>query len=299
VPTSCLVCEHPDAQVLYALPRFSILRCRACRHVYLSPLPSAEEIGRQFEALYATGRGEITELDGYNELAGWDDPSNPLVQGYGRWLDGLERHRRPGRLLDVGCGSGLFLATAQRRGWTAVGIDGSSEATRLAAERFGCEVVTGDIEALDAHASTATEPFDAITMWDVVEHARRPVALLDAARRRLAPGGVLGIAVPNQRNILDAIGGALYRATRGRLTGALEKQYVVQHFSSFDPDTLAAALARAGLEMIALRQEETDLQRLSLSTPMRLVLRGLFAVARLTGTQNRLFAVARARSSGG
>jgi len=53
------------------------------------------------------------------------------------WLDLLERHTLRGRLLDVGCGTGLFLRTATKRGWKAFGFD-SSEEPLSHAQRVGC-----------------------------------------------------------------------------------------------------------------------------------------------------------------
>jgi hypothetical protein len=133
-----------------------------------------------------------------------------------------------------------------------------------------------------------------VTLWDIIEHARRPVELLEAARSVLAPDGVVGLSTPNQRSILDVVAGALYRASGGRLTWPLEKFYIEQHFLYFAPDTLAAAARRAGLELLESRRELTDLRRLTLPLHLRAVLVALFAVARLTGLENRLFAVARA-----
>jgi 2-polyprenyl-3-methyl-5-hydroxy-6-metoxy-1,4-benzoquinol methylase len=78
-----------------------------------------------------------------------------------------------------------------------VGIDECGEATRHAVERFGCDVRTGDFETLEIR-----ERFDAITMWDIIEHARRPVDLLTSVRRALAPGGLVALGTPNQHNLL-------------------------------------------------------------------------------------------------
>ena len=86
----------------------------------------------------------------------------------------------------------------------------------------------------------------------------------------------------------------MYRATGGRLTAPLEKFYIEQHFTYFTPATLRRTAAAAGLEVATLRLESTDLRRLELAPPMRAVLVALFAVARLTGLENRLFAIARA-----
>ena len=91
------------------------------------------EIRAMFSTLYTTGEGSLPELRDYYGFCYDDVPSNPLVQLYERWLDALERVREPGRLLDVGCGTGLFLAVARRRGWQPFGIDDCAEATRTRA----------------------------------------------------------------------------------------------------------------------------------------------------------------------
>jgi hypothetical protein len=113
-------------------------------------------------------------------------------------------------------------------------------------------------------------------------------------RRCLAPGGVVGLSTPNQRSILDRVAGSLYRLSGGRLTAALEKFYIDQHFLYFTEQTLAQALGRAGLAVVESRRELTDLRRLALSPPMRLVLNTLFAAGRAAGLENRLLVVARA-----
>jgi 2-polyprenyl-3-methyl-5-hydroxy-6-metoxy-1,4-benzoquinol methylase len=286
----CLVCGATRARRLYRLPRFAIFACETCAQVFLWPLPSEEEIRAMFSQLYTTGEGSVAELKSYYAFCYDDAPTNPLVQLYDRWLDALERFHRPGTLLDIGCGTGLFLAVARRRGWTPFGIDDCAEATEHARERFGLEVRTGDF----AEFATDGRRFDAITMWDIIEHAREPVGLLAAVRRCMAPAGVVGLSTPNQRSILDVVAGALYRATAGRVTAPLEKFYVDQHFVYFTSVTLGHTLARAGLDMVHVERELTDLRRLSLTPPARLVVRSLFQVARWTALENRLFAVARA-----
>jgi SAM-dependent methyltransferase len=286
----CPVCQDAAARLRYRLSAFSIYDCPRCRLVYLWPLPSEEEIRATFADLYGGRAVDLPELRGYYDYCFDDAATNPLVQTYEHWLGAVERHRRPGRLLDVGCGTGLFLAVARRRGWQVSGVDDSVEATRHARERFGLEVTTADFGAFAGRG----ERFDAITMWDIVEHARAPVELLAAARGALAPDGILALSTPNQRSILDLVAGAIYRLTGGRSTGALEKFYIGQHFVYFDPDTLAGALGRAGLRAIEVRRELTDLRRLSLAPPVRLGLQAMFLVSRLAGLENRLFVVARA-----
>ncbi len=288
-PTNCPICATANPDLRYQITQFRVYRCRSCTQVYLWPLISENEVREMFTRLYTDGEGSVPELKTYYEYTYIDEPSNPLVQAYEVWLGQLERFKKTGRLLDVGCGTGLFLAVARRRGWETYGIDDCIEATEHARNHFGLEVLDGDFHEIAERG----ERFDAITMWDIIEHARDPVGLLTSAKDLLAPGAVMGISTPNQRNILDMILGTLYRLSGGLVSRPLDKIYFEQHFLYFDPQTLAASIERAGLEVAFEKLELTDLRRLYLSAPMRLVLQTLFAVSRLTGLENRLFAIAR------
>jgi SAM-dependent methyltransferase len=287
----CPVCGDTDPKQRYKITRFRILRCRSCDQVYLYPLPSPDEIKKMFAQLYTTGEGSVPELKSYYGFCYRDDPSNPLVQLYESWLTELERHHKAGRLLDVGCGTGLFLAVARRRGWEPFGIDDSEEATEYAREHFGLDVWVGDFADFVAEGRS----FDVITGWDIIEHARKPLDLLIAMRECLAPGGVVGLSTPNQRSILDLIAGAFYRLSGGTITAPLEKFYIEQHFLYYTPDTLAHSLSLSGFDVVEMQREVTDLRRLTLSLPMRAALELLFVVARAMRLENRIFTVARSR----
>ncbi len=287
---ACPACAAAAPRILYRLRDFRILVCSDCAQVYLRPLPSPEQIREVFSRLYTSGEGSVPELKTYYEYTYEDHPQNPLVRRYEIWLDAIERHRLPGRLLDIGCGTGLFLAVARRRGWEPFGIDECEEATEHARGHFGLDVWIGEFSEFPFDE----RGFDAITGWDIIEHARDPVGLMRAMRRCLSPEGVVALSTPNQRSILDLVAGAFYRLSAGRIVGPLEKFYIEQHFLYFTPDTLSAALGRAGFRVVELERELTDLERLTLSLPMRAVLEGLFAVSRRVGRENRIFSVGRA-----
>ncbi len=286
----CPVCQGLEARLRYRITDFRIYDCESCRLVYLWPQLDDDEVRAMFSALYTEGEGSVPELKTYYDFTYEDRPDNPLVQLYEHWLDALEKERAPGKLLDIGCGTGLFLSVARRRGWQPYGVDDCAEATAHARDHFGLDVWDGQF---DEFAKREGLRFDAITMWDIIEHARAPVGLLDAAREVLAPKGVIGVSTPNQKSILDLVGGALYHLTAGHLTKPLEQFYIEQHFLYFASDTLRDAFTRAGLRAVRLDRELTDLRRLHLTPATRLVLETLFATARLTGLENRLFAIAR------
>jgi 2-polyprenyl-3-methyl-5-hydroxy-6-metoxy-1,4-benzoquinol methylase len=91
-----------------------------------------------------------------------------------RVLAHLERYVKPGRLLDLGAGGGPCLSVAQRRGWDAVALAVGSLADPLVGE-----------------------PFDAVTLIDVIEHVVDVDAVLGEVSRRVRPGGALVVLTPD------------------------------------------------------------------------------------------------------
>jgi len=244
-----------------------------------------------FDRLYADGGGSVPELQDYYASCYDDRPGSPLVRIHTVWLEAIARHARGGRLLDIGCGTGIFCHLARGYGWQPEGLDDAEAARIFARERYGLDVRPGNFERLDLPAAA----YDLVTMWDVIEHSRAPRRLLQAAHHTLVPGGLVALATPNQRNVMELVAGPLYRLTGGRVTGPLEKFYLIEHFLYFTPATLGRLLEETGFEVLAMRRELTDLSRLTLHPVVRAGLHVLFALARPLGLENRLFAIARKR----
>jgi SAM-dependent methyltransferase len=101
----------------------------------------------------------------------------------------------PGRLLDVGCGNGLFLKRMSDLGWIAQGVETDTRSARVARETYGFEVYGGTLQ----DAGFPADSFDAITMSHVIEHLRDPLLVLAECRRILKPGGVLVVTTPNYK----------------------------------------------------------------------------------------------------
>lgn len=105
-----------------------------------------------------------------------------------RWLDD---HLSGGRILDVGCFDGRFLAQMDES-WERCGIEINARAAAVA-ERRGVKVIASDAESLDDLPQT----FDAITAFDVFEHVRDPRKVLELLSGALKPGGAVIIATGN------------------------------------------------------------------------------------------------------
>jgi len=111
----------------------------------------------------------------------------------------ITKRKRPGRILDVGCGVGHFLNGMKLRGWQALGTEVSKEAAAYARERFDLEVFVGPLE----QAGFPAAYFDAVTLWHVLEHLHDPLATLLEINRLLKEDGLLVFAIPNWHS-LDA-----------------------------------------------------------------------------------------------
>ena len=103
-----------------------------------------------------------------------------------------ESHRKRGRLLDMGTGTGYFAATMEQRGWKVEAIEKNAQARVFAKEHFGLEV-KGE-EALQEFEPGS---FDVITLWHVMEHLEHLDETWECLRGLLSDRGVLIVAVPN------------------------------------------------------------------------------------------------------
>lgn len=124
-----------------------------------------------------------------------------------RLLDVLGAHVPKGRLLQVGCGYGLLLDEARRRGYEVEGVDLSVEAVRYASEQLGLPVREDALEDATAAALAAGERYEAILAVDVLEHLEDPPATLERMCALLAPAGVLLITTPDPSSFIARVTG--------------------------------------------------------------------------------------------
>jgi len=230
--THCDLCGANDADTVYANAAWrqpvpdglELVRCRQCGLMYLNPRPSWDEIGAYYSADYAPFRPAI------------EDERLGLM----RWVRRrkLNQRRRQiehysglksGRILDVGCATGLFLHEMAHAGWEVAGVEPIASAADYARQRLHLDVFQG----LLAEAPYPHRSFDVVTFWDVLEHTLSPTAELAHAASLLRSGGLLAINVPNWHSLDRRIFGPywigldpprhLYVFTRPTLTALLEK----------------------------------------------------------------------------
>ena len=107
---------------------------------------------------------------------------------------GMTAGRPRGRVLDLGCGSGLVAAELRKQGHVVVGVDGAPEPET--AERLD-KLVVADLDAGLPPEAAAEGPFDIVIAADVLEHLRAPDRLLRDLHAACTPDAVLVASVPN------------------------------------------------------------------------------------------------------
>lgn len=198
-----------------------VLRCQRCGHGW-SPIADTVDI----EAWYASAPPDAAYLA---ESPGRSRAAAGVLRA-------IEKHRKPGMLLDVGCGPGLLLAEARKRGWSVAGIEPSAWAIDAAGQLGVAAAVTR--ATVDALSAAPPGSADAITLIDVIEHVRHPHALIRTCATILRNGGVLAIATPN-------IGSAV-----ARMLG--KRWYCIHpaHLHYFTHASLSQVLTRHGFRVV-------------------------------------------------
>ena len=228
-----------------------LIPCAACGLRWERILPSGEELARS----YQTGFYEAAAPRGGRLTKAFHAFNSTLRL---RELRGMP----PGRLLDLGCGKGHFVAAARRVGWDAIGTDHSPAAAAAARQLYGIEIIVGDVTevALDG-------PFDAVTMWHMLEHVPDPAGVLRRSRELLAPGGRLVVSVPNLASAQARTFGPdwfhldrehhAFHFTPVALNRLLEREgFVVERIGYLYPEMEAIGLVQSVLNRAGLRRDE-------------------------------------------
>jgi SAM-dependent methyltransferase len=126
-----------------------------------------------------------------------------LRRNFSRRLARIPSPRPGARLLDIGAAFGFAVAEARDAGWDATGLEISAAAARAGHAAVGRVVVA------NAHrAPFAAESFDAVTLWDVLEHLSDPHAAVAEAARLLRPGGRLVLTTGDVGSLAARLSGA-------------------------------------------------------------------------------------------
>ena len=220
----CPTCGGAESKPELEKDHMRIVRCVACDLVYVSPVFDESHYKKVYRS---TEYQDIVRDLGIRSHA-------YRVQRFGRErVDIMARHLhvpRP-RMLDVGCSTGFVVEAARDRGWDAVGLDLNPSAVE-----FGCSrgLDLRDVALEEAQLEPAS--FDAVCLFDVLEHLLEPVRTVRACTQLLRPGGILFMYVPNYDSA-------------SRLLMGRDAHFIwpTHHLNYYTPITIRDLLRREGL----------------------------------------------------
>ncbi len=232
VPRSrpCELCGRAGPALVFEIDGYRVVRCHACSLVFVGNPPDDESLA----ALYDEAYWEAPETPGYT---GYEAQAERKRHHFRTLLARMESFLDPGRLFEIGCAYGFFLDEARGRGWSVSGVEPSPSAASHAKDVLRLDVHAGPVES----APFSPASFDAVVMWDVIEHLSAPLRTLRTAEALLRPGGLLALSIGDVASL------------SARLQGRHWSLYTPPwHLFFFSSRTLSKAIEAVGLELLSL-----------------------------------------------
>lgn len=232
--SKCIVCSSSSSTFFCSRENNIYVSCKVCGHVYLP-----QTLNRHTNSK-PTVKKSTHHVTGLKQE--WDFSEVKRTQVFKPRLQNIGKYTSPGKLLDIGCSNGAFIEAANLYGWEASGIEPRISSADFARNR-GLTVYNEFLQELCFEEGS----FNAITMWQVIEHLPDPGDLLAECRRVLTQGGILALSTPN----IKSIGWKLLKSD----WPAIDPR---NHFHLFDIKTLDRIMNTSGFEKCTL--DTLDLQ---------------------------------------
>ncbi len=223
----CINCGREDLEKVARAKDRKILECINCGLGGVSPFPSKGGIAKTID--------DVSE----KFFQDYQKEEKSYTSYFKKKLDDIASYEPVGRLLDVGCGPGLFMKLAQERGWQVVGVDLSEEAVKKGKK----DKITIKHGTLDS-AKLGQNMFDVITGFQLIEHVQKPDALLRKMSARIKKGGLIVITTPDKKGFLAQLSGKHWF-----------EYYNKEHLFFFNQKSLREMIEKAGFEVITCKTE--------------------------------------------
>ncbi|MBJ6724839.1 class I SAM-dependent methyltransferase [Geomesophilobacter sediminis] len=221
-----IICSKDDVRVI---------DCTVCGYRHLLPVPDKEFIASFYKKQYF-----VTTQDDYYEKQLADN--DYLNFCFSEYLAEIGRHVGSGArsLLDIGCGSGLFLKYCHDAGWEVTGVEPSLSGISDFARQHGITIHEQEFD----HRLFAGKRFSVVTLNNVLEHVIEPQSVCrEIYDHLLEEGGILQVKVPNDFSPLQTM---LQESRNFR-------PYWISHpdhINYFDRESLLRLVGKAGFTFI-------------------------------------------------
>jgi len=190
VNRTCPVCGADSPQ--HSVGRFSertYRRCSNCGTIYMDRIcpPSIEYQREYFFESYTKQYGK-TYLEDFDNIKASGKRRAKIINS----LLPAETEKT---LLDIGCAYGPFLSAAKEEGFLPSGIEPAQDAVRYVQEKLGIPIVQGFFP--HSPLPTPHSPYNAVTLWFVIEHFTDCKTVLAEIKKILKPGGIFAFSTPS------------------------------------------------------------------------------------------------------
>lgn len=219
--TECHLCGASGSVVLHVKANeFTLYHCLQCDGQFWFPrfCPSPSWYEQQELYLYR------------------DYYAHKLEWGHKQFLRVMPR--TGGRLLDIGCGTGVFIFSAQKRGYDVYGVDFNKRAIEIARKRYRLSNVYSI--SWDEFTLHCKEKFDVVTFFEFLEHLENPMLFLEQIKTVLKVGGIIALTVPDRERLW--VDWDVY-------------DYPPHHFTRWNVVSLTKLLHHCGYQIIHLKRE--------------------------------------------
>jgi SAM-dependent methyltransferase len=236
----CLVCCELNYKLLHSTVRNStgsqIRKCNHCDFVYLFPRPSESDLASYYQVDYR---------DHYQDEKVENRFNIDLPEAYARVARLESFLNRTTKVLEIGSGSGAFLAAVAPFVSEIVGIEPDKAAREWLQEKQGKPVFKSVDELMDQE-----KQFDIIVLFHVLEHFVNPITFLAKIKSLLSQNGRIIIEVPN---VEDALVSAY------NIEAFKDFYYCSAHLSYFSATSLQNCFYKAGYTAVVEFVQRYDL----------------------------------------
>lgn len=260
---NCYNCDSSKISTSFVVNRFRHVRCKNCGMVYVNP------------RLKETITHDLYHEPPYQEfykiklIPSIDYRKNVLAV---RKFEQIAHYtKKPGKVLDIGCGLGEVLSVFQENGWNCLGIEFNEFAANYATEKFHLNIINKSIYDFEA-----SEKFDLIMLWGVLEHFYNPQKILKKIFELLNDDGLLVIEVPSADSILVRY----YERTHNMVDRIIEGD---RHIMLFSVRGFQEMLEQTGFKPLTIVSNGLDI-----STINRLEMENLLDLNQVNALQEKL-----------
>ncbi len=185
-------------------------------------------------------------------------------------------------ILDIGCGSGIFIGECLRRGHDAQGIEANEQMRKHMASNVVAQCHFGLAQDISSLMPSQEKKYDVITFWDSFEHIESSFEILDALRERLTDDGVIYARVNNNRDIYNYLSKFLLNVIPPLGRNIFKKCFgFPYHCWNFSELGMESLLEQHGFKIVKKVVGETPASRLTKNAILVSLIRSAYFANRL------------------